>query len=119
MPYVTDDQAAAEVSKWNVEVVNLKPALVAREVLWKLYKDDNKNYLASVAKLGVTAATAALTGSEGFHALEWLADIVKDTAKDAALEKLSETGVDRIAGAHLTDLDLNNNETDYTLEADK
>lgn len=117
MPYMTNDQAAAEVSKWNVEVVNLKPALVTREDLRKLYKDENNNYLASIAKLGVTAATAALTGSEGFHALEWPADIVKDTAKDAALEKLAEKGVDWIAGAHLTDLDLNNKKTDYALEA--
>ncbi|KAL9562787.1 hypothetical protein ACKAV7_012973 [Fusarium commune] len=102
MPWMTDDEAAAEVSKyWKPYSKELKPALVTRQDLWAMYKEENNDWAASVAKVGVKAASSVLTGSGAFSAIEWLADTLKEKAKEHMVEKVLKSGFDYIAGAHV------------------
>ncbi|EXL69988.1 hypothetical protein FOPG_14117 [Fusarium oxysporum f. sp. conglutinans race 2 54008] len=102
MSWMTDDAAAAEVNKyWKPYSKELKPALVTRQDLWAMYKEENNDWAASVAKVGVKAASSVLTGSGAFSAIEWLADTLKEKAKEHMVEKVMKSGFDYIAGAHV------------------
>ena len=117
MPWISDDQAAAEVSTWKVNFIKLKPALVTRKALWSDYEKKNSGLAASICEMGLEAATAALTGRGAFDALSWVKDIVIDHTKGEMVDKALEGGIGRIAGAHLTD--FKEDEGSYKLEADK
>ncbi|KAL5588301.1 hypothetical protein FOBRF1_014829 [Fusarium oxysporum] len=103
MSWMTDDEAATEVGTWRSEpyTKELKPALVTRRALWALYQKENENWAASVAKVGIKAASSVLTGSGTLSAIEWLADTLKEKATEELVEKVLESGFDYIAGAHV------------------
>ena len=111
MYYLTEDQAADEVSKWQIQYKDLKPALVTRQDLWNSYKSKNSEWAAQVCELGVSAATAALTGSGAFNVLDWVADVATEVAKTKAVEKAC------IAGAYLTE--FQESKDSYQFKADK
>ncbi|KAL6886098.1 hypothetical protein GGI43DRAFT_418487 [Trichoderma evansii] len=114
MRFMTEQEAAAEVSKWQVEFKDLKPALVTRKDLWELYKKNNSEWPARICEMGVNAATSILTSSGAFDPLSWVSDRIKDTVKDAVKEK----SIDRIAGVYLTDFE-EGEDNDYEVEANK
>ncbi|RKL03944.1 hypothetical protein BFJ68_g6547 [Fusarium oxysporum] len=103
MSWMTDDEAATEVGTWRSEpnTKELKPALVTRRALWALYQKENESWAASVAKVGIKAASSVLTGSGTLSAIEWLADTLKEKATEELIEKVLESGFDYIAGAHV------------------
>ncbi|KAI9653013.1 MAG: hypothetical protein M1829_001353 [Trizodia sp. TS-e1964] len=116
MPFMTEEQAAAEVDTWKIEFKDLKPALVTRGGLWELYKSKNQQWAASICEMGVSAAAAMLTGATAFNALDLVAGYVSDSLKHAAVDKALEKGIDCIAGSHLVDFE---NGKDYKLDANK
>ena len=117
MPSIAEAQAAAEVSKWNIEFKDLKPALVTKKDLWKQYTTKNSDWTASMCEMGVSAATAVLTGSGAFNALVWMTGVMTDAAQGNLVDKGLEKGVDYIAGAHMTDYKVGTSE--YKLAANK
>lgn len=117
MPFITEEEAAAEVSKWTVEVQDLKPALVTDKTLWALYKKRNSTYRDHMCALGLVAATTALGGAGAFNALNFVRDVVQTRAQNYGIDKGLEKGVDRIAAVHLRD--YKEKDPNFTLAANK